>query len=619
MNKSLKGFIRSTDGMDSPWLPTGIFLLGVLIVMSGVFAGSAFAGLHVENGLLLDAHDNPFIMRGVNFPHVWYTGKTKQSLIDIASIGSNAVRVVLGNGKQWGPTPAAEVADIIAQLKALRMIAILEVHDCTGYPEKPEAAPLSTATDYWLSIKDALVGQEDYVIINIANEPLGNGVPAAVWSDEHIKAITRLRNAGLTHNLMVDAANWGQDWEKIMLANAPKVFAADPFKNITFSIHMYQVYNNRTIIDEYLSTFVSQHKLPLVVGEFGADHMGEDVDEVAILELCNFYHIGYLGWSWSGNGGGTESLDITLNFNPDTLSSWGDFLISSTYGIRETSQPASIYTGGVSGVFPPSAAGQSIVVNEDQPITITLSGSDLDGEIKRYDVTKDPTNGSLSGSGSKVVYTPKSGFTGSDAFQFSVTDNDGATSAPATVNISVVSGGGVNGGPACKVDYNVQNDWGAGAHINVTVTNNQSESIHGWEMTWLLGEGETFTSGWNVDIGASGSIVTAGADEAQWTGVIAGSGGTVEFGMQIIKQTGPVHQPSAFNLNGLTCAGGGGGLSDTDTTTATDTATTTGTETSTATDTGASTETDTASNTDTTSDTEPGCGDSATPGCGSSQ
>lgn len=82
------------------------------------------------------------------------------------------------------------------------------------------------------------------------------------------------------------------------------------------------------------------------MGEFGADHQGAEVDEASILELAEFYRLGYLGWSWSGNTGGVESLDITQNFNVNQLTPWGDFLINSANGIRATSQPATIYTDG---------------------------------------------------------------------------------------------------------------------------------------------------------------------------------------------------------------------------------------------------------------------------------
>ena len=274
-------------------LVTAMFVAAALLI----FSSPAMAGFHVRGGQLLDGNGNPFVMRGVNHPHVWYTSKTSQAIKDIASVGANAVRVVLGSGQQWGPTPAAEVAGIIQQLKDNNMIAVLEVHDVTGYPEKTEAVPLSEAVDYWLSIKSVLVGQEDYVIINIGNEPLGNNVERSVWSNVHTTAINCLRAAGFAHTLMVDAANWGQDWEKIMYNDAPKVFQADFLKNIVFSVHMYQVYSQRSTIDDYMRHFVEDLKLPLVVGEFGADHQGQDVDEASILELADRYRIGYLGWS----------------------------------------------------------------------------------------------------------------------------------------------------------------------------------------------------------------------------------------------------------------------------------------------------------------------------------
>lgn len=321
-----------------------VVLLSAATMVLTLLCGPSMAGFSVRNGKLLDGNGNAFVMRGVNHPHVWYAYRTPQAIKDIASTGANCVRVVLGNGQQWGPNSVSDVAAVIQQLKENQMIAVLEVHDVTGYGEKQEAAPLSTAVDYWLSIKDAFVGQEDYVIINIGNEPLGNNVAAATWSKIHIDAITRLRNAGLTHTLMVDAANWGQDWERIMLNNAPAVFAADPLGNTVFSIHMYQIYSQRSTIDNYISTFVNTHRLPLVVGEFGADHQGQDVDEAAILELAHQYQIGYLGWSWSGNSWEVQSLDITIGFDVNNLSPWGDFLINSTYGIRNTSAIATVFS-----------------------------------------------------------------------------------------------------------------------------------------------------------------------------------------------------------------------------------------------------------------------------------
>lgn len=307
---------------------------------------SAYAGFSVSGTQLLDAHGNPFVMRGVNLPHAWYTEETSQALAHISNRGANTVRVVLANGVLWSRTPASQIQDIISQAKDQNLIVVLEVHDTTGYGEQ-HAATLDQAVDYWISISDALMGEEAYVIINIGNEPHGNGHAASTWVNDWSTAIQRMRNAGFTHTLMVDAANWGQDWEQIMLNNAQTVFNSDPLDNTIFSVHMYEVYPNDNAVNSYMSAFHSMG-LHLLVGEFAADHFGSYVDAGAILARAEQYGFGYLGWSWSGNGSGLESLDIVTNFS-NNLSPWGELLFNSSNGITNTSQLATVYTDGDTG------------------------------------------------------------------------------------------------------------------------------------------------------------------------------------------------------------------------------------------------------------------------------
>jgi mannan endo-1,4-beta-mannosidase len=299
-------------------------------------------GLYVSGRQLLESNGNALVLRGINVPHAWYQDRTSSSLSDIANTGANSVRIVLASGERWSKTSESEISNLIAQAKANQLIAILEVHDTTGYGEQSGAATLSQAVDYWKSIKGALIGQEDNVVINIGNEPLGNDQLASAWIDGHIEAVQALRDAGFNHAIMVDAPNWGQDWENIMRDNATSVLAADPQKNVIFSVHMYQVYQDANTISSYMSTFI-QNDLALVVGEFGADHLGEEVDEASVMSYAEQYGYGYLGWSWSGNSGGAESLDIVQNFDPSLLSGWGETLINGNNGIKATSTAATVF------------------------------------------------------------------------------------------------------------------------------------------------------------------------------------------------------------------------------------------------------------------------------------
>ena len=108
---------------------------------------------------------------------------------------------------------------------------------------------------------------------------------------------------------MIDAPSWGQDWAGIMRDNAATVAAADPDKNVLFSVHMYGVYNNASTINAYLDAFKAKG-LPLVIGEFGNMHSDGDPDEDTIMSEAVKRGLGYYGWSWSGNGGGVEYLDM---------------------------------------------------------------------------------------------------------------------------------------------------------------------------------------------------------------------------------------------------------------------------------------------------------------------
>lgn len=304
--------------------------------------GALAPGFYVQDGRIYDNHCGEFVMRGVNYPHVWYkdSQSTEQMFQDIAATGANTVRVVLATGGQWTRIGGSEVAEIISWGKANQLVLMLEVHDATGYGDKAEAVHPDEAVDYWLSddIKSAITGEEAFVMINIANEPFGNDA-SDQWEPFHASAVAALRAAGLKHLFIVDAPNWGQDWSNTMRdgIGASNIFSADPDENTAFSVHMYDVYNTSELVWSYFENFLGSG-MALLVGEFAADHgPGKDVDEATILAASKEHRIGYLGWSWSGNSSDLSSLDLVQDFNASAYSPWGQRLIDGADGIRETS------------------------------------------------------------------------------------------------------------------------------------------------------------------------------------------------------------------------------------------------------------------------------------------
>ncbi|GIJ48912.1 hypothetical protein Val02_57980 [Virgisporangium aliadipatigenens] len=324
-------------------LVAGAAVLSLVGAAMIAFAGpaSAAAGFYVSNGKLYESNGAEFVIRGTSHAHTWYPSQTS-SFANIKAKGANSVRVVLSGGR-WTANTAADVANVISLCKANRLICILENHDTTGYGEQSGAVSLDTAVNYWIGLQSVLTGQERYVIINIGNEPWGN-VGASGWTSATTAAITRMRNAGFDHTLMIDAPNWGQDWENIMRTNARTVWNSDPDRNLLFSVHMYGVYDTAAEVTSYLNYFRSE-SLPIAVGEFGFDHSDGNPDEDTIMATAQSLGIGYLGWSWSGNGGGVEYLDQVTNFDPNQLTSWGERLFNGANGIRSTAREASVYSG----------------------------------------------------------------------------------------------------------------------------------------------------------------------------------------------------------------------------------------------------------------------------------
>jgi uncharacterized protein (TIGR03437 family) len=96
---------------------------------------------------------------------------------------------------------------------------------------------------------------------------------------------------------------------------------------------------------------------------------------------------------------------------------------------------------------PPVAIQQTLSVNEDTPINITLTGSDVEGSALTFTVVTGPANGTLSGTAPNLTYTPNPNFNGTDSFTFKVNDGQ-ADSAPATITLNVQA---VNDAPAISV------------------------------------------------------------------------------------------------------------------------------------------------------------------------
>ncbi|MEU1435766.1 cellulase family glycosylhydrolase [Streptomyces sp. NPDC005786] len=526
----------------------GLLALGGLAPAQAATHAAA-TGLHISDGRLVEGNGNDFVMRGVNHAHTWYPGET-QSLADIKATGANTVRVVLSDGFRWSKNSPEDVAAVIAQCKANRLICVLEVHDTTGYGEDAAAGTLDHAADYWISLKDVLAGQEDYVVINIGNEPWGNTDPAG-WTAPTTAAIQKLRAAGFAHTIMVDAPNWGQDWQGVMRDNAQAVYDADTTGNLIFSIHMYSVYNTAQKVTDYLHAFVDAG-LPLVIGEFGgpADQYG-DPDEDTMMATAEQLELGYIAWSWSGNT--DPILDLTIGFDPTRLSSWGERIFHGADGIAQTSREATVYGGATEddteAPTAPGAPAASAVTATSASLTWTASSDNV--AVAGYDVVRVSGTSETTVAASATNSVSVTGLTADTAYTFAVYARDAAgnrSARSATVSVTTDEGGSTPTG-GCSVGYRVVGQWPGGFQGEITIRNTTTAAIDGWSLGFTFANGQKVTNMWGATPTQTGGSVSVAP--ASYTSTIAANGSvTVGF---TGSQSGTNAAPAAFTLSGAAC------------------------------------------------------------------
>ena len=153
----------------------------------------------------------------------------------------------------------------------------------------------------------------------------------------------------------------------------------------------------------------------------------------------------------------------------------------------------------------PVSLDTSIATRENVPEAVTFSASDVDGDNLTYSILTQPTSGVLtSGDNINFVYTPNTGFIGSDSFTYVA--NDGTTNSnTSTVSVTVISGSA-----PIAVPGNLNIVYSTGVTEYTTDLSSLVTDPDGDPMTFYINS--------QPDIGSAtidGSIITYTIDESQ--------------------------------------------------------------------------------------------------------
>ncbi|QEY17029.1 MULTISPECIES: cellulase family glycosylhydrolase [unclassified Cellvibrio] len=333
--------------------------------------------IYVSGRSIYLADGTPLVMRGVNLQYGDDPAVKFASIAQIAKTGANVVRLQLR-----ADTTAAQLRSALDEIVRNRMLAMpmywengsRGTYQITGGSDANAIDngvvggddAVSKWTETWGAvIKDPKY--QPYLLINIANEW---GQDKTVWRDTYAKAVKTLRDNGITAPLVIDAGDWGHN--PYFFDGGASVLAADPLRNTIFSVHGYYEWSNTAEIDTRMQYLINT-QLPVVVGEFGrSNHTagGKTTDHFYLMQKAQSVSMGWIAWSWRGNGAGETMLDMSNAYDSYSLTQHGVDIVDSATGIKATVVPlATSYFGGSTS----SAAATSQASSSSVPSSVAAS------------------------------------------------------------------------------------------------------------------------------------------------------------------------------------------------------------------------------------------------------
>jgi hypothetical protein len=159
--------------------------------------------------------------------------------------------------------------------------------------------------------------------------------------------------------------------------------------------------------------------------------------------------------------------------------------VDSATGYHSLGTDASVVdtTTSTTGTGAPVAAAESVSTNAGTQVTINVvsdatdnaNGTIVAGSVV---VTTAPAHGStaVDPTTGLITYTPAAGYTGTDTFQYTISDTTGAVSAPATVTVNV-SSTPIGSPVAANLSYSVQENSLLSFNVASAATDNASATI----------------------------------------------------------------------------------------------------------------------------------------------
>jgi hypothetical protein len=231
--------------------------------------------------------------------------------------------------------------------KVVPIVTMFSFPDGTSCSGNQSATELAASATWWAANAATFrAGLGKNWMINIANEWGARGSTA--WRDAYIAAIATMRSAGVIETIVIDTGGFGQDLGDLT-SYSTAVFNSDPLKNVLFSLHVYNSYNDLPTLNAALTQFntlSAANGMAFACLEFGPGHgvgVSSALTPDQIIGACEAAGIGWCAWAWDDNnlaGGASNDSGFSMTkAGPGIYNTAADL---TTYGTDIVAQLAKL-------------------------------------------------------------------------------------------------------------------------------------------------------------------------------------------------------------------------------------------------------------------------------------
>ncbi len=395
------------------------FLFTIFLIAKSDVNAQLSSFFETQGNKIVDPCGNDFVMKGVNyslsddwnFPGNLNTGRELSSQIILANPNTVRIQWYVDYGQPSRPALSLVGLDsVISRFAAADIVTVLEIHDFTHIHTDTTAFNTNVVA-WWTSqpVLDLIEKHKSHIFVNVANEYGPAMYPApnytlnpnynsqiTTWVTHYKNVVNRLRNAGIEVPIIIDAPNYGMDYQTV-INNATIFNDNDPLHRIIMSCHAYwnSTASEMTSIVNQLSALT----LPVILGEIGnVDFACNAIQMNSVLDACQNKGLGWLAWTWNrdecsmrnmtANQPGVYNSPTDGQFS--TLTTYGDVIVNNpSFGLANHSAKAQFscalelekIENGV--LFYPNPVKDELVISVNYPFTnFECSIVDLNGKTR---------------------------------------------------------------------------------------------------------------------------------------------------------------------------------------------------------------------------------------------